>query len=191
MHTTTNGGTSMQDTGIVRRIDELGRVVIPKELRKTLRMREGDPLEIYTNKDELVLKKYSPIASVNNYAQSVADGLSELTEKTCIITDTDTVIYVTGNKNKEVTGKNISVDVEKTIKERNSVILSKSDSGRIISPVKGDDMGAENQIIVPIVSGGDCYGTVMLIDREKSQRFSSADVKLVRLGATFLAKQFE
>ena len=98
----------MQDTGIVRRIDELGRVVIPKELRKTLRIREGDPLEIYTNKDELVFRKYSPISAINGYAEAVADGISELTEKVCMITDTDVVVYVSGAKGKDVLGKNIS-----------------------------------------------------------------------------------
>ena len=84
----------MQETGIVRRIDELGRVVIPKEMRKTLRIREGDPLEIYTEKDNLVFKKYSPIISITDYAKIVADGIEDLTQKTCIITDTDNVIYI-------------------------------------------------------------------------------------------------
>ena len=192
MHTNANGGKlGMQDTGIVRRIDELGRVVIPKEIRRTLRIREGDPLEIYTNKDELVFKKYSPIVSINSYAEVVAEGLSELTEKICLITDTDAVVYVSGTKGKDLIGKDISSDMEKTLKDRKSVVLNKSDSGRIISPIRGDDMEAENQIIVPIVSGGDCYGSVVMIDREKSNRFSSTDVKLVRLGATFLSRQFE
>lgn len=181
----------MQDTGIVRRIDELGRVVIPKELRKTLRIREGDPLEIYTNKDELVFKKYSPISTVNSHAQAVADGIYELTEKTCMITDNDTVVYVSGGRNKDVVGKTISVDLENAMRERKSLLLSKSDGSKILSVIKGEIPEMENQIIVPIISSGDCYGCVLVFDKEKTSRFSSADVKFAQLGASFLSKQFE
>ena len=181
----------MQDTGIVRRIDELGRVVIPKELRKTLRIREGDPLEIYTNKDELVFKKYSPISSISFSAQAVADGLEELTEKNCMITDNDTVICVSGTKNKDIIGRIISSDLEKVMKERKSVMLSKSDGSKMITVIKGDECDMENQIIVPIISGGDCYGSVLIFDKDKSSRFSSAEVKFAQLGASFLSRQFE
>jgi AbrB family transcriptional regulator (stage V sporulation protein T) len=181
----------MQDTGIVRRIDELGRVVIPKELRKTLRIREGDPLEIYTNKDELIFKKYSPISAINSYAEAVADGIEEVTEKTCMITDNDTVLYVSG-KNKEVIGKDISSDLEKVLKERKSLVLSRSESGNLVSIIKGEEIIAENQIIVPIVSvSGDCYGSVLVIDNDKNVKFSSTDVRFAKLGASFLSKQFD
>ena len=181
----------MQDTGIVRRIDELGRVVIPKELRKTLRIREGDPLEIYTNKDELVFKKYSPISSISFHAEAVADGIEELTEKNCMVTDNDTVIYVSGGKNKDVIGRIISNELENVMRERKSVILSKSDGSNMVSVVKGDQIEMENQIIVPIISGGDCYGSVLIFDKDKFNRFSSADVKFAQLGAAFLSRQFE
>ncbi len=181
----------MQDTGIVRRIDELGRVVIPKELRKTLRIREGDPLEIYTNKDELIFKKYSPISSINSYAEVVADGIEEVIEKPCIITDNDAVIYSSG-KNKEFVGKIISNELEKVMKERKSIVLNKSDGGRMVSIIKGEDLEAENQIIVPIVSAsGDCYGAVLVYDKDKSSRFGSSDVRFAKLGASFLSKQFD
>lgn len=181
----------MQDTGIVRRIDELGRVVIPKELRKTLRIREGDPLEIYTNKDELIFKKYSPISTINDYAEAVADGIEEVIEKTCIITDNDAVIYVSG-KRKDAVGKNISGDLEKILRDRKSLVLNKSDGGNIVSVIKGEDMRAENQIIVPIVSvSGDCYGSVLVYDTDKDARFSANDVRFAKLGAAFLSKQFD
>ena len=114
----------MEERGIVRRVDELGRLVIPKELRKTLRIKEGDPLEIYASKDELVLKKYSPVVTIGSYAQAIADGIQGLTEKTCLITDGDAVIYVSGNKYKEVTGKVISAEMEQILKDRKSVILN-------------------------------------------------------------------
>ena len=181
----------MQDTGIVRRIDELGRVVIPKEIRKTLRIREGDPLEIYTDKDQLVLKKYSPINSVLDHVQTVARGISELLDKPCIITDNDQVICLTGLKNKETVGKTITSDMETVLKERKSVVVNSSDGGKIVPVIKGEDGSVENQIIVPIISGGDCYGSVPVFDTDKTARFTPSDLKLVKLGAEFLSKQFE
>ncbi len=181
----------MQEQGIVRRIDELGRLVIPKELRKSLRIREGDPLEIYASKDELVLKKYSPISSLKNISSAVADGIENLTEKTCIITDCDTVVYVSSGKDKDILGKNISTEMEKVLKERKSVVLSRADGGTIIPVISGEDMQSENQIIVPMVTGGDCFGSVILYDKDKSSRFSSSDVKLVQLGSSFLSSQLE
>jgi AbrB family transcriptional regulator (stage V sporulation protein T) len=181
----------MQDTGIIRRIDELGRVVVPKELRKSLRIREGDPLEIYTNKDELVLKKYSPISSVGEYAQAVADGIGELTEKVCIITDNDVVVYAFGSKGKDLSGKTISKQMESALKERKSVVVSKKDGGTIIPITASQEIGVENQIIVPIVSAGDCYGSVVVIDFDKSNGFNTSDVRLTKLGASFIAKQFD
>lgn len=180
----------MEERGIVRRVDELGRLVIPKELRKTLRIKEGDPLEIYASKDELVLKKYSPVVTVGSYAQAIADGIQGLTEKTCLITDGDAVIYVSGNKYKEVTGKVISTEMEQILKERKSVILNKSDGANTVAIIKGFDLETENQIIVPMVSEGDCYGSIVLFDNDKSSRFSSGDVKLLQLGSSFLTSQF-
>ena len=179
------------ERGIVRRIDELGRLVIPKELRKTLRIKEGDPLEIYASKDQLVLKKYSPITTINNIAQAIADSIHNLTEKTCLVTDSDNVIYVTGNKYKDVLGKAVSQEMEKILKDRKSVLIAKSDGGTIVSVVKGEGIDAENQIIVPMINGGDCFGSIVLFDNDKSSRFSSSDVKLVQLGSNFLSAQLE
>lgn len=181
----------MRDTGIVRRIDELGRVVIPKEIRKTLRIKEGDPLEIYTDNDELLFRKYSPIAAVGEYAEGVAASLSELTEKECFITDTDVVVCVTGTRNKEAFSKPVSMDAERIMKERKSVVYSRSDGSTIFPVYDGEEVKAENRVIVPIVSGGDCYGAVILSDNDRTQRFLASDVKLVQLAGMIIAKQFE
>ncbi len=181
----------MRDTGIVRRIDELGRVVIPKEIRKTLRIKEGDPLEIYTDKDELLFRKYSPILSVGSFAESVAESLSEITENECIITDTDTVVYISGNRNKECLNKPVTEDMERIFKERKSVVLSKSDGSEIYQVCKDEQVKAENRIIVPIITNGDCYGSVILSSNDRENRFISSDVKLVQLCAMVLSKQFE
>lgn len=181
----------MRETGIVRRIDELGRVVVPKEIRKTLRIRENDPLEFYTEKDQLILRKYSPISSISDFAKSVAEALSQLLEKTCAVTDTDGVIFVTGSKDKDAAGKLLSMDFEKVLKDRKSVVLSRQDGAEPIAIYRGEEIKSENQIIVPVVSGGDCFGAVVVFDRDKSARFNSGDVKIVQLGALTLAKQFE
>ncbi len=181
----------MQDTGIVRRIDELGRVVIPKEIRKTLRIKESDPLEIFTDKDSLIIKKYSPISSIGDFAKIVADGIEELTEKVCIITDNDAILYLSKGKMKDLIGKNISENLTQILKDRKSVVSSRMDGGTIIPIYLEDDFQSENQIIVPIISNGDCYGACILFDKDKSSHFDGEDVKIVQLGATFLSKQFE
>lgn len=180
----------MSNTGIVRRIDELGRVVIPKEIRKTLRIKEGDPLEISAEKNELLLKKFSPVNAVSQFSQSICESIKEITDKICYITDTDQILCVAGAK-KEVVGKQISQNLEKIIHEKQSQVVSSGEGGIIVPLFRGEETSAENQIIIPIVNSGDVYGSVILCDREKSQRFSSCDVKLVQLVATILSKQFE
>ena len=179
----------MQDTGIVRRIDELGRVVIPKELRRTLRIREGDPLEIYTENDQLVFKKYSPLAGLTENASAVADGIKEVTECACIITDTDKVLYVSDGKYKDLLNKHLSFEVDKILKERKCVV---HDGGfKHISLVQGVEPQIESLIIAPIVSNGDCYGSVIMIDSQSRTFAFSNGKKFVELGASFLSKQFE
>lgn len=181
----------MQDTGIVRRIDELGRVVIPKEIRKTLRIKEGDPLEIYTDKESLFIKKYSPITSINDFVKIVADGIEELTGKICIITDNDSILYFSNGRMKENVGKTISQSLERVLKERKSVTLSRAEGESIISICDECDFQIDSQIIVPIVSSGDCYGALIIIDKEKALQIKAEDEKIAQLGATFLSKQFE
>lgn len=181
----------MKDTGITRRIDELGRVVIPRELRKTFRMKEGDPLEFYTDSDQLIIRKYSPIASVESGAKDIADSIVELAEKTCIIVDNDKVIYVSSNKLKELESKEISLELSNALVERKSLVLSRADGGQVLPIIDEDNLDIENQLIVPIMARGDVFGGVILFDNDKENRFGCADVKFVKLGATLLAKQFE
>lgn len=179
----------MKETGIVRRIDELGRVVVPKEIRKTLRIKEGDPLEIFTDKEQLIFKKYSPVLSVVEFAEGVAECISKLTEKTCAITDTDCVVFVSGGK-KELTGKKLSKEINKVMKERKSVVVSKAQGGNPVDVAEGEEAPSENQIIVPVITSGDVCGCVMLLF-DGEEKFSECDVKIVRLGAMFLSNRLE
>ncbi len=181
----------MLDTGIIRRIDELGRVVIPKELRKKLRIKEGDPLEIYSNLNELVLRKYSPMDGLKSMAKSVADGLNEETGKTCIITDNNVVVCVSKNRMKELVGKEISAELFASLCERRSLIANKIDNGDILPITREDEHEFENQVAVPIVASGDCYGGLLLVDTDKGSRFTMNELRFAKLGASFLAKQLE
>ncbi len=180
----------MQDTGIVRRIDELGRVVIPKELRKKLRIKEGDPLEIYTQENQMVLRKYSPMSDISVMAKSVADGINSITEKGVIITDTSQIVAFTSVKDVSLSDE-ITAGIERAIQERKSVIIARPDGGTVIPIVKNGQSEVENQVIVPIVANGDCYGAVILVDGDKSYRFTMNEVRLAKLGASFLSLQFE
>lgn len=110
----------MKETGIVRRIDELGRVVIPKEIRKTLRIKEGDPLEIFTDRDELMMKKYSPVQSMGEFAESFAESLAEVSECVIAVFDTDVVLYLAGGRMKDWVGRNLSDGKRRCGRERAS-----------------------------------------------------------------------
>ena len=181
----------MKATGIVRRIDELGRVVIPKEIRRTLRIKEGDPLEIFTDRDELMLKKYSPIATLERFSGATARSLHDLSGKLAAITDTDEVLFAYGEGKRDLDGKHLSEEMDKILRDRRSYTANAVDGGKILPPVRscGEDYTA--QIIVPIVSGGDCLGSIILLSREEGGKMSAGDLNLAKLTAEILANQFD
>ena len=109
----------MKATGIVRRIDDLGRVVVPKEIRRTLRIREGDPLEIFTDKEgEIILKKYSPIGELSAFAKQYAESLSQMLGCLAGICDMDQVVAAAGNGKKELQDEDITRELGEFLKER-------------------------------------------------------------------------
>ena len=115
----------MKATGIVRRIDDLGRVVIPKEIRRTLRIREGDPLEIFTDREgEIILKKYSPIGELSSFAKQYAESLSQTMGCLVCVCDTDQIVAAAGNGKKELQDKYISKQLERILEDRNSLVAS-------------------------------------------------------------------
>ncbi len=180
----------MKATGIVRRIDELGRVVIPKEIRRTLRIKDGDPLEIFTDRDELMLKKYSPIATLEKFSEGTTRSLSDLSGCLAVICDTDEILYASGEGRKELARKQISSRLEQVMKERRSYIANLAEGGDIVPLAEGADMNITAQIIVPIVAGGDCLGAVSLLSAEEGAHIEASAVKLCRLTADILANQF-
>lgn len=180
----------MKATGIVRRIDELGRVVIPKEIRKTLRLREGDPLEIFTDKDGLLFKKYSPIENLESFSEDICLSLNGITEKTVVITDSDSVLFAKGTGAKEFDKKRISKELEKVLSERKSVVSNVADGGSIIRIVEGETSEFNGQLIIPVISGGDALGAIILFAKNKDDKMDYEDIKLAQFASEFLSRQF-
>lgn len=181
----------MKATGIVRRIDELGRVVIPKEIRRTLRIKEGDPLEIFTDRDELMLKKYSPIATLEKFSKATARSLNDLSGKLALICDTDGVLHAFGDGKKDLDGKSLSPDMDKILKERRSYVASLAEGGDVIPITSTYEEGVTAQVIVPIVAGGDCLGAVAVLSKEDGAKMNANEMNLAKLTADILANQFE
>ena len=181
----------MKATGIVRRIDDLGRVVIPKEIRRTLRLREGTPLEIFTDREgEIILKKYSPMVELTAFAGQYAEAMAQTAGKIVCITDRDQVIAVSGASKKEMLQKNISHQLENLITERNVLVAAGDEKGFI--PVTSDEPeGVTAQVIAPIICEGDAIGAVILLTKEPRARFGDAEIKLVTTAAGFLGRQME
>lgn len=180
----------MKATGIVRRVDELGRVVIPKEIRRTLRIKEGDPLEIFTERDELTFKKYSPIATIEQFSESAARSLQQISGKTCLVCDTDGVLHVFGDGRKEFLGKSVSKEMENVMYARKSYAASRAEGGEIVPITLAGEEKISAEIIVPVVSSGDCLGAVALLMREDGAKIDKTTLDLVRLTADILANQF-
>jgi len=178
----------LKATGIVRRIDDLGRVVIPKEIRRTLRIREGDPLEIFTDKDGgVILKKYSPIGELGLFSKQFAETISQTVGHVVCITDKDQIITVSGGYKKELFEKAVCEELEKLINERGQV-WAKKDDKEFINIIENEELEFESQIIIPIISEGDAIGAVVMLSNET---LGELEKKVVLCAATFLGKQME
>lgn len=173
----------MKATGIVRRIDDLGRIVIPKEIRRTLRIRERDALEIFTDRDgEVILKKYSPIADLEDFAQEYADSLYESTGHVSLIVDRDAYIAVAGASKKTFLGKPVIDDVSDLMEERRSWNSTQSNKKL---PIPGFEDA--NQLLTPIIHEGDVVGAVALLSKDKP--LGDLEQTLCQTAADFLSKQ--
>lgn len=175
----------MKATGIVRRIDDLGRIVIPKEIRRTLRIKEGDPLEIYTdNNGEVIFKKYSPIGEIGAVSSQLADALNRQSGLPVIIFDRDHCIACAGISKKEVLERRISAQCEEIMERRQSVAATTSSP---IYPVEGLEHKAE--VVSTIISSGDVSGAVIMLEGNKKS--DESDMKLCNAAASFLGLQLE
>ena len=181
----------MKATGIVRRIDDLGRVVIPKEIRRTLRIREGDPLEIFTDREgEVILKKYSPIGELSVFAGQYAESLAQTMNCTVCITDKDQIIAAAGSGRKELQEKYIQKELTELLEERECVFLRKQDKSFVVIADGAEEYGTE-EVINPILCEGDVIGSVIFLKKEEKRRFGEAEQKVAMSAAAFLGKQME
>ena len=179
----------MKATGIVRRIDDLGRVVIPKEIRRTMRIREGDPLEIFTDKDgELIFKKYSPVGELSDFAGQICDSLRKATDAIAAVCDRDAVIAIAGGGRRELLDKPISQPLTQIMDERHTY---RHQNGGSSVPVSPEDERYCLSVAAPILSEGDVMGCVLFITPRGSAPGTEVELKLAQTVALFLGKQME
>ncbi len=179
----------MKATGIVRRIDDLGRVVIPKEIRRTMRIREGDPLEIYTSRDgEVIFKKYSLLGGVEDFALQLCETMSRSTGAICAVTDRDTVIAISGGGKRELLGKRITTALEQVMENRR--IYQFAPGGQAI-PVSDSASNFTTMVAAPILAEGDLLGLVLFISSDGAQTSGDAEYKLAQTVAAFLGRHME
>lgn len=180
----------MKATGIVRRIDDLGRVVIPKEIRRTLRIRAGDPLEIFTDREgEIILKKYSPIGELSQIAKQYADSLAQTTGHIICIVDSDQVIAVSGTTKKDLLSKSISKELEEAIGQRESIMCAVEEKN--YKKLTNDDDEYTYEVISPIISEGDAIGAVIMLSKDPKIKFGELELKLAATTAGILGRQLE
>ena len=179
----------MKATGIVRRIDDLGRVVIPKEIRRTLRIRDGDPLEIYTEKDgEVIFKKYSPMGGLSEYASQICDSMSKTTNCPAAITDRDSVISVCGAPRRELAEKRISGELEQLMECRQ--LYRRKPAERAVPVIDGEN-SYSIAVACPIISEGDVMGCVIFLAPDGGKALGDVECKLAMTVSGFLGKQME
>ena len=183
----------MKATGVVRRIDDLGRVVIPKEIRRTLRIKEGDPLEIFTDREgQVILKKYSPIGELSEFASEYAETLNKTTGHIACITDKDTIIAVSGATKKDWLEKGISIELERILEDKEKYISKENNDVAVpITENETNDKIYNAQVIYPIISDGDAVGSVILMSKDDKTKMTEVEQKVAQSAANFLGKQME
>ena len=180
----------MKATGIVRRIDDLGRVVVPKEIRRTLRIREGDPLEIFTDKEgEIILKKYSPIGELSAFAKQYAESLSQMLGCLAGICDMDQVVAAAGNGKKELQDEDITRELGEFLKERKTQNAKAGEKKYV--PVVSKTEPYSQEVISPILCAGDVIGAVLLLNMDQKDLFEEREICLAEYTAKVLGKQME
>ena len=179
----------MKATGIVRRVDDLGRIVIPKEIRRTLRIREGDPLEIYTEKDGgVIFRKYSPMGDLQEFAAQMCESIGSATGHIAAISDRDSIIALHGVAKRELMDKPNSPELEKLMEQRRHYLFKSGDT-----PIFAADGILKYRLGVasPILSQGDLMGCVMLLLGEGDNPLQETDQELAKIAAGFLGRQME
>ncbi|MFI3207645.1 MAG: stage V sporulation T C-terminal domain-containing protein [Eubacteriales bacterium] len=179
----------MKATGIVRRIDNLGRIVIPKEIRKTLRIKEGEALEIFTDREgEVILKKYSPIEELSSYAIQYAEALYQTIGHSVFITDTDQVIAASGMGKKEALRQGLTSGLEKLMQLREQKMLRKGEKD-YVDVYQEMTISVESIILTPIIQEGNIIGSIVIAQKEGKETLGDVEKKLALVGANYLGSQ--
>ncbi len=179
----------MKATGIVRRIDDLGRVVIPKEIRRTMRIREGDPLEIFTDKDgELIFKKYSPIGELGDFAAQICDSLRKTSDAIAAVCDRDSLIAISGAARRELLEKPVSQQLAELMEGRSPYRFA---AGGSELPVSQAGEKYRISVAVPVIAEGDLMGSVLFICERGGGAATELEFKLAQMAAYFLGRQME
>lgn len=179
----------MKATGITRKLDSLGRIVIPKEIRRVNHLGEGAALEIYTDQEgEIILKKYSPMLEMEDFARQYADALSQSIGHTVCISDRDQVIAASGSLKKDFLGKPVSRQLDGLISRRESVGPG---GGKQFIPILPEDSEYAAQTVYPIISEGDAIGAVAILSRDNHVKFSETEFKAASIAASFIGRQME
>jgi AbrB family transcriptional regulator (stage V sporulation protein T) len=181
----------MKATGIIRRIDDLGRIVIPKEIRHTLRIKEGDPLEVFVYEGGVFYKKYSPFSGLTDFATKYAESLYETTEHTCIITDKDNIIAVAGTSKRNFLERPISNSLCDII-NKNCLYISNEEND-VVNIIENQEVIFDKIVVYPIISDGNIIGSVILAvtSNSKVKEIKEVDMMLLKNAAIFLGKQIE
>ena len=179
----------MKATGIVRRVDDLGRIVIPKEIRRTLKIREGDPLEIYTEKDGgVIFRKYSPMGDLQDFASQICESIGTNTGAIAAVSDRDAIIALHGAPKRELVDKPNSQELDRLMEQRKFYRYQEGDK-----VIRASEVAEKYHLGVaaPILSQGDLMGCVMLLLQENDKPLAEFDQKLAQTAAGFLGKQME
>ena len=175
----------MKSTGVIRRIDDLGRIVIPKEIRKNLIIKEGDNLEIYINSEDLILKKYSYLKKISDIAQELSDTISTYLDKTVLVTDTDSVIAMTGKNKRKYINKNLSKYLTQCIQRRQSFIEIVT---KKIEFVEGEVENC-NYLLSTIIANSEVVGSIVIFSNE--EKLVEEEFKIANIASSFIAKYLE
>lgn len=175
----------MKSTGVVRRVDDLGRIVIPKEIRRTLRIRDGESLEIFVDREMIALKKFSKMTDMEDISKQLVDIINSNIDKTVLITDRDKFIAAAGKFKKQYLNKNISKYLESVMNSRKIVVEHSNHYIELLD----EDKSNLSYVIIPIIVNGDAIGLVMCISDNND--ISSLEEKLINIAAQFLEKHIE
>lgn len=178
----------MKATGIVRRIDDLGRVVVPKEIRRTLRIREGDPLEIFTDKDgEIILKKYSPMGEISSVVKELCQAVAKTSRRSIAVCDRDSVIAVAGGKGKKLTDAEISRELKYLMEARKRYDARKRPERFSVSDLEESQVS----LAYPIISAGDVTGCVVFLEEDERKEVTEPEAQMADMLVGFLGGQLE